>query len=544
MNLIEFEDYITKYNQLASMEWTTIYEHIKNEDSNIKNDLYSFAVLSKGSKENREKILEKELWEISVDSFGKSYFEKVYCNGKESINFKSGEFEDIYEYLIAIRTYYDKYKSTIEINPKFIWYQNLVKDNDTYLNPETDEVIIKINENTIEVKTKYLRDFLSAYEYICVICFDHRRFFEVDSKIEFYTKVEKDTNMIMRYYKNSYIYNEKNAIASICGKVIVDPFNEPCHNDYLKFTEEKKYENYIIGIDQDSGKDIEFTCNADMLANYYGANPNAPHFLTPVYFNKKILSNYISDTKNYEVTSSLIVYLDQWSLPYTVNEDNKVIVWLGDLSRIPYKEQKVWRSFNEAPTGPIEELFYKRQIECKRTESSIKEKGIFRKLDKINLIFSEKYGQVLFNEISSADKEIESAILIPATNSSPVYQNFLMQLCKVTVERINIKFIKKHLTSDVLEDDNGKPYGSRILLFKFLTSLNINSAKKLDNIFKIIYNSRNKLSGHIASVEEYNKVWMRDKNYKPNYISDAKAIVVSLYNALNDLIKELENGQD
>ncbi|WLF70980.1 hypothetical protein Q6375_08370 [Clostridium septicum] len=542
-NIIKFKDYINKYLSLSSDEWVTIYEEIKDENNGVKNDLYTFSVLSKNTNDNKSEILKTDTWEFSVNSFGKSYFEKVYRNGTESINFKSGQYEEIYEYLIAIRSFNGKYERCIEINPKLIWYKNLVKVDGNYLDPENDDIIIRIETNRIEVKVNYLKDFLSSENYICIVCFDHRRFFECESDLKYESNQILRENLIITFVKNIYTHSKKNGLSSIIGKVIIDPYVKPLHSDYIDFTEEKLYETFIIDKDEKTGRPIEFVCDENKLANYFGANPDSPHFLTPVYFNKKVLNNYINDTKNYTVMDSLIVYLDRWSLPYTVNEYNKVVVWLGDLGRIPYNEQKLWKVFNELPNGEVEENFYKRQIMCEWTDSSIKEKGIINKINELNKIFIGKYGEALFNEISKTDKEIESAILIPATNSIPVYQNFLMQLSKITVERINKRFIKSKLSSTLIYDENGKEYGSRILLFNYLSTLNIKSKDKLNEIFKIIYNSRNKLSGHTGSEEQYNKVWGREKGYKPNYISDAKALILSLNNAINDISEEIENEE-
>lgn len=170
-NIIKFKDYINKYLSLSSDEWVTIYEEIKDENNGVKNDLYTFSVLSKNTNDNKSEILKTDTWEFSVNSFGKSYFEKVYRNGTESINFKSGQYEEIYEYLIAIRSFNGKYERCIEINPKLIWYKNLVKVDGNYLDPENDDIIIRIETNRIEVKVNYLKDFLSSENYICIVCF-------------------------------------------------------------------------------------------------------------------------------------------------------------------------------------------------------------------------------------------------------------------------------------------------------------------------------------------------------------------------------------
>ena len=38
----------------------------------------------------------------------------------------------------------------------------------------------------------------------------------------------------------------------------------------------------------ENGKEIRHTCNPSCLSNYFGANPSAPHYLTPVYFDAAV----------------------------------------------------------------------------------------------------------------------------------------------------------------------------------------------------------------------------------------------------------------
>ena len=73
---------------------------------------------------------------------------------------------------------------SVEINPKFIWYGNLVKQNEGYVDALTDELIIKVTPYHIEVKREYLKDFLCALDKVCVIVFDHRRHFNSSEKIK------------------------------------------------------------------------------------------------------------------------------------------------------------------------------------------------------------------------------------------------------------------------------------------------------------------------------------------------------------------------
>ena len=75
------------------------------------------------------------------------------------------------------------------------------------------------------------------------------------------------------------------------------------------------------------------------------------------------------------------------------------------------------------------------------------------------------------------------------------------------------------------------------MLFK---ELKITSGDNLVSSLKTVYNSRNKLSGHSASLKEYNKLWKRKEDYSPNWIVDSKVLISSVSGALNDLIEELK----
>lgn len=67
----------------------------------------------------------------------------------------------------------------------------------------------------------------------------------------------------------------------LMGKKILMPAPiEEC--GYWPYEKEESYEDFIIGVDE-FGKEIFNTCNPDKLNNYFGSNPDAPMYLTPVF---------------------------------------------------------------------------------------------------------------------------------------------------------------------------------------------------------------------------------------------------------------------
>lgn len=61
---------------------------------------------------------------------------------------------------------------------------------------------------------------------------------------------------------------------------------EECGYEPYSRNEENEYPEYIIGIDE-YGEPRSYTSNPAKLSNYFGANPGAPHYLTPVFSRKR-----------------------------------------------------------------------------------------------------------------------------------------------------------------------------------------------------------------------------------------------------------------
>lgn len=544
MDILKFEDYLSVYKDIVSQEWTTLYENEKATKNGVKNDIFTFCALLDNDDDYIKDSLRNFEWGFSPNSFGHSFFEQVSHNigngqFEENIFFVVGDKKDHFEYLVAYRYFNKKYSTQFDINPKLLWYNNLVKVENNYLDPISDEIMIRTSPNKVEVLTRYLRDFLCAHNKVCVITFDHRRYFITDEKVKNTQKQFSNENYNILYTSNTYDYDDYNVLATIIGKSIIKPYRECQHNSLKYLVEEEEFEEFIYEIDNDTGKQVVFTCDENKLANYFGANPEAPHFLTPIFFNKAVLNKYKTDTANYTISDGLIRYLDEWDLPFTVNEEEKVVVWLGDLGRIPYVEQKHWRTENIPPQGNIEENFWKQQMEAVFVDKILPEKWLFTLIEKVNEIINDKYNIIVFNSLSEADKYISSAFMTPVTNSIDEYKEFLMQFCKIVVESINKKAINKYVNSDKLKDAQGQTLGSIGQLGVLFNELNILSGKKLIESLKLVYNSRNKLSGHTASLKAYNILWKREEDYSPNWITDSKILISSVNDALNDLMEEL-----
>ncbi|MCY3952304.1 MAG: hypothetical protein OXG55_01460 [bacterium] len=115
--------------------------------------------------------------------------------------------------------------------------------------------------------------------------------------------------------------------------------------------EKRIYHEFIIAENSD-GEPVEHTCNPDHLANNFGANPDAPHYLTPVYFRREVLQRYYEFPEKFSIEASYLSCGGLWGLSIDNDHPDHVMVFLGDLGRdLPESERPYWRTFNIAPIG-------------------------------------------------------------------------------------------------------------------------------------------------------------------------------------------------
>lgn len=63
-------------------------------------------------------------------------------------------------------------------------------------------------------------------------------------------------------------------------------------------------------------------------------------------------------------------------MPIDITKEDLVQVWLGDLSKLPDKEQLHWRQYNVPPQGTISQYRFETDFEAKFSGPSIEEAPI------------------------------------------------------------------------------------------------------------------------------------------------------------------------
>lgn len=141
-------------------------------------------------------------------------------------------------------------------------------------------------------------------------------------------------------------------------------------------------------------------------------------FLTPVYFNKEVLIKF-DNRPDYRVSFASKTYgeirkNDDFSISFGINDSDKVIMWLGDIAKLPLNEQYYLRSENIDSNHRIgkETLKHIEKLNPPVVHSS-KEETVISLLNKINVesLDNKTLGDLL-NNMGRNNKDI-SGILSP-----------------------------------------------------------------------------------------------------------------------------------
>jgi hypothetical protein len=126
-------------------------------------------------------------------------------------------------------------------------------------------------------------------------------------------------------------------------------------------SEEREYVDFLIH-DFKNNRLIECSSDPEKIGNYF-VESDLPFGTSPAYFNPEVLSKYKSYPEKYSFEHGTIYCRGTWALKYAVNDKNQIIVYLKDISSLPYKEQLHWKSNNEEPKAGLPENVIKADFE-------------------------------------------------------------------------------------------------------------------------------------------------------------------------------------
>lgn len=310
-------------------------------------------------------------WDLLAGD-GKPGFSESWPTGKEEVitYHRFGGSAGIRP-LVLHRSFHGAFPQYVEVDEEFRLYHDLAEDKKRGLLLDFDasgrEIeVVRIAPNEVQAQLKYLRQFQAGTGLHLAIYIDSVRYSKIglaDVPVDERERVEASgMDRWRRNVAQCGFGQECQTFSRLLGKVILEPPAREKAGIWPFKDDPQKAVMFIVGVDED-GNEVEHTSDPDALANNFGANQGARHYLTPVYFRREVLAKYFAEPERYKVSDGQLTCLGLWGCQIDNDLDSHVVVFLGDLGRdLPYEERLHWRQFNVAPEGGVSETNFRRSF--------------------------------------------------------------------------------------------------------------------------------------------------------------------------------------
>jgi len=457
--------------------------------------------------------------------------------------------EEGIEPLVIVRNFHDIRENYNEICEEFRLFHNLYHDRKTNQYIKIDDignehVVAKVEPKRIEIRIKEIRQYLAIKEMHLAIQFDlvERSSYTLeelgltDGIAE--NRTCRDASCWMLDY-GFYGIGIHQSFSRLLGKHLLTPLPKD-KSGFWGFSEEepKKYIEFIIGVNND-GDMIIHSSNPKLLANNFGANPGAPHYLTPVHFKKQVLDKYYQQPSKYSIKDTFLRCGYLWDIRLDNHHDDKVCALLGDLGRdLPYEEQLHWRSHNIPPTGGMSETFLQRQIHAQFTASDRPE-HVFQSLyEKLSEACEQYLGFPILLPLDPDDMHHLQCVRSPSTDEQKDFDELILGLAKILIGSIN----NKQLERLILDDQKEELQGSISYLEAAFAACGITEVENHIVFLRRLQSLRSSGSAHLKG-KKYRKIATKFGIDSQNLRSVFSGILLKANEFLNFLIAVVHSGK-
>ncbi len=409
-----------------------------------------------------ERALKNSSWEVHIGQGGFG-FSQGYDDGTTTTTYERFPDNGV-ELLIISRTFHGIRPNELELVEEFRLLFNLWEDRATRTYYYFDDAGNAVKAATVEprqvrVLTSLLRRYQAAKQLHLALYSDSTHFSSDLPNARENWKHEDDTSRFEYLREHPDVSSRK--FSRLLGKRIFSPPpQEEC--DLWPFEQAERFEKFIIGATPD-GKEIIHTSDPDTLANYFGANPDSPHYLTPVYFRREVLNKYYAEPDRYSVEDGYLRCAGLWGLRLDNDQPGHIMVFLGDLGRdIPFSEAQYWKSFNIPPPeeGPSETLV-RRAFGAEFADPKSADLKFSRIYGATNDAWQERFGAQLFKPLHEDDRHVLSKLHTPVGDGQAEFDEQILYLAKLLVDSLNEQALTN--AADGPKDEKGLAKLQRLL---------------------------------------------------------------------------------
>lgn len=338
---------------------------------------------------------------------------------------------------------------TVEIAYPFLWFWDAIRDGSDWFYLDSagrEQPLIRTTlvggDFTVEVRALEFRRYLHQRKLLGLVQHDHIR----------WAKVKKFGPVDLTYNSEwcSFTFNARhgqpipgqNAHSRLLGQNIVAGIDGRPVPAWLDYGQEN-YGEFIIGVEPEGGQPVFYTSDPDALANYFGKNPNAPHYLTSVHFDQQVLDRYLDEPDRYMVSGTRLSAVDMWSVSLGRTSTGDVEIYLGDLGRdLPWQEHHHWKSHNIVPRGDMDPDRYKRDFLGQFAGTPEPLEQLRESLSEANLAAERVWGRALFRPLSAEEAQEFERLHPPVQRGQHALVQPILLLTKALIDAIDVKLIK------------------------------------------------------------------------------------------------------
>ena len=468
--------------KLGTEQWIVVYQttpHEQKENIVIYSALVPYIEVPD--------LLKDYSWDITLD-FGKPNISQTYPDKKA--HYSRFSEENGIEPLVIRQYYYGLHETELNISEEFRLFHNLFWESEKMIfqtiSFDTGEIddVVRFKDNAIEIKIKYIKQFCAFKQMHLSIYLDVRYNSNYElSEIGFVkdSAEKKGEDYHFLVYWNDLKTNSSNKSYSIfIGKKYIPPMLIE-ETGIWPYEGKKQFEEFIIGKDK-NGIDRFFTCDPDLLSDFFGKNPGSPNYLTPIFFRKEVLQKYFNYPEKYDVSDGYLYCGSLWGLCLDNNHEEYILAYLGDLGHLAHTEQIYWKSFNIPPEGSISQVAFNRHFMAEFTDPTALDLIFKKEYNNANKAWEDKNDWVLFLPLKPDDRFHFASLHIPLNPSQKEFDSQILSLTKLLIDSLNEKEITASIS--VTDDDKGidklekyfsgsdkKDYKDQIIFLRNLQSL-------------------------------------------------------------------------
>lgn len=413
------------------------------------------------------------------------------------------------EPLIHCRHFHKLRDDYLEVAEEFRLFHDL------YLDPKShelarfnyedgaDEIVGRPIPGGYELRMREVREFLAAKRMHLALFFDIIRFAaETAGPIP-----EADDEKTDKDLKLAYTFGAKEGGSRLVGKKLIPPLPRrelriwPFEWGARK---KERFDTFVIGRDSD-GNLVKHTCDPEKLSNFR-KNPGAPHYMTPVFFDRAVLQQYLDRPDKYTVDDGTLSRASLWILRIDNDHPTHVVVALGDLGRdLPERERGHWLSHNVPPEGGYSKTARARAFDgefADATRSDLRFKALFTQCQKE---WYEARGWHIFLPLTEKDHHFFQALRIPLTEDQREFDGQVLGLARILVDSLPETELRKRFGKP---EDDTTVVRALVLLERLLTALGVADTSGHIEKLRLIQTLRSSGAAHRKG-ESYKKLAAR-----------------------------------